>query len=267
MSIKIAVIGCGNMAQAIILGMAKSFKEIEFHTFTPSYTRAEDLAQKIDGKAWKELSEIPACDYYLIACKPQQVEELAQNFRNFLPSNTILISVLAGVTVNSLKEKFQCRRVARVMPNTPALVGEGVHAIYFSEETEDEKKAYIHKVFASIGEVFVFDEEEKIDVITGFSGSGPAYIFEIARIMTEKLSAMGVEEKMARQMIKSTLFGSAKLLKESDEDAETLRNNVTSKNGVTYEALEVFKKNNLEEIFGHALDAAFKRSKELAQAK
>lgn len=262
---KVAVYGCGNMSQALIEGIHAHNKNIEFHTYTPSYIRAEELAQKVSGHAWKELNDIPACDYYLIACKPQQVKDLAQSLEGVLPENQVIISILAGTTVDQLKDLFKTEKVIRIMPNTPSLVGEGANLLFSSPETGNEQVQFIEEQLKFISKVFNLNEESEIDNYVAISGSGPAYIFEIARILSLHAQEEGMSKDDARLMANQMIFGSAKLLLESEDDAETLRNKVTSKGGVTFEALETLKEYKLEEAFKTALDRAKNRSIELGK--
>jgi pyrroline-5-carboxylate reductase len=259
------VLGCGNMAQAIIQGLYKVNAEIDFITYTPSITKAKALAEEVSGKYITELDNLPECDYYLIACKPQQLTELVKATAGKIPNKSIIISILAGTNTKTLSEAFNNSKIIRIMPNTPSLVGHGVNAFYTTAAVTKEEKSLITNYFSMFSEVFNFEEEDKIDIITGFSGSGPAYIFEFSRIMIQKMVKMGISEEVASGMVKHTFLGASKLMVESEDDPETLRNKVTSKKGVTYEALEVFKIENTEEIFGKALDAAYKRSIELSK--
>lgn len=262
---KVALLGCGKMVSALTLGW-KDHVPFHHYTFTPSKTRAKDLAQKLEGTFVETLEQLPPCDIYLLGCKPQNVQELATDLKDKISKDAIIISVLAGVETKRLQELFGPSKVLRVMPNTPVLVGAGVNALYFSESFSSDEKAFFQKSFESFSMAKVFDQEEMIDIITGVSGSGPAYIFEFARILSEKLVSMGLERETALDMVIETFYGASKLMKESSESPLELRNNVTSKKGVTHEALEVFKENQFESIVSKAIDAAFKRSVELSKS-
>ncbi|WP_417336501.1 pyrroline-5-carboxylate reductase [Halobacteriovorax marinus] len=257
--------GCGNMAQAIVEGMNKSSKELEYFLYTPSNTRAIELAKVVSGTHVADLSKIPECDFYMLSCKPQQFEELAKSIKGKLKPSATIISILAGTTTETISKSLGVSKVLRVMPNTPSLVGAGVNAFYFTDEVENEERHFLTDIFSGFSKVFTFEKEEEIDLITGFSGSGPAYIFEFSRILTEKMVSMGIARDIATEMIKWTFYGSSKLQLESSDSSEELRNKVTSKNGVTYEALEVFKGEGLEKIVDMAIDAAYNRAVELSK--
>jgi pyrroline-5-carboxylate reductase len=262
---KLLSFGCGNMAGAIIKGMKANSCDLSYTLFTPSKTRAQALAKDVEGEVLEDLSKIPKADYYMISCKPQQLEELSKSIKGKLSKDSVIISILAGTTVSRLKEALGVEKVLRVMPNTPTLVGAGVNAFHFSSEVSKNERDELVSIFSSFSRVFDFEKEEEIDIITGFSGSGPAYIFEFSRLLTEKMISMGIDKEVATEMIKWTVFGSSKLQVESSESSETLRNNVTSKNGVTYEALEKFKELNLENMIDQALNCAYNRSIELSK--
>lgn len=261
----LAVLGCGNMAQALVGGMYASNPSLQVLTYTPSRTRAEELAQKTQGKVLDHLDTLPCSQYLMLACKPQQFKDLAQEIKGKISSETIVLSILAGVNVESLQKNLGHEKVVRIMPNTPALVGAGVNAFYFSKAILSAEKKETLKLFESFSEVFDFPQEEQVDTITPYSGSGPAYFFELTRILIDDLVSRGINAADAERMLKATAFGAGKLLVESKDSAETLRNKVTSKGGVTYEALKVFQDNGLGKITHLAIEAALKRNQELSK--
>lgn len=260
------VLGCGNMAQALVKGIYRQNPELRIFTYTPSHTRAIELAQVVSGTVVENLNEFPQADLVLIACKPQQFSDLADKLKAKLNKNSVVLSILAGIRSSVLKEKLQHSQIVRIMPNTPVLVNSGVNAFYFPSEDLNFSKHKIMQLFAACAKNFDFDDESKIDIVTPYSGSGPAYFFEIARIMIDDLVSKGFERNQATEIINHTILGAGKLLTESDESPEVLRNNVTSKKGVTFEALESFKENHLESIFQQALERALKRTNELANS-
>lgn len=260
----VAVLGCGNMAQALVKGWA-SESLLKHYCYTPSRTRAEILAREVKGEVLENLDSINHFDVYLIACKPQQISELAQDIKGKIPKKSLVISLLAGVTTTRLSELLEHQFILRVMPNTPSMIGKGVSALYYTEAVDAQTKNFWQERFSQTGLSVVFDNEDKIDVISPFSGSGPAYIFEFARIFIEKMIIMGIDEETAHKMIVQTFVGASELMAHSSESPETLRNNVTSKKGMTYEALEVFKNFDLANIFSSAIESAYLRGKELSK--
>ncbi len=139
---KIGVLGCGNMATAVVLGIHNQNKNIEFHCYTPSYTRARDLAEKVNGKAHKELTSFVDMDYWIVACKPQQVQNLANNLNGKL-KNTNIVSFLAGTTIDNLGKIFSSQNIIRIMPNTPVKIGEGITLLTSSSECSNQFESLV----------------------------------------------------------------------------------------------------------------------------
>lgn len=256
--------GAGNMASALITPMADSFYDLTVTAYTPSKTRALALAEKTKGKVLDSLDSIPSSDFYFLSCKPQQIEDLAGQIRGKLDSNGIVVSLLAGTTIKKLSELLDHQKIIRVMPNTPSLVGEGV-SLVVAEGLDDSELGKVKELLGAAGDVFEMESEDQLDRVTGYTGSGPAYLFEWARIFIQDLEKQGIAPQEAKQMIVDLFYGASKMMKESELSPEELRNNVTSKKGVTYEALEVFKAGDLQGLTNKALEAAYKRSKELSQ--
>jgi pyrroline-5-carboxylate reductase len=261
--IKIAVYGCGNMANGLIRGIYNQNKEIEFHTYTPSHVRAKSLADAVNGVAHQEIADIPECDFYLIACKPQQISDLGKRLKGLIANDKTIISILAGTTVQTLIKNLEQDRIIRVMPNIPCLISEGISLVYLTDNIEKSENSFIINQLEFVSKVIVVQKESKIDEYIGISASGPAYIFELARILSTKASQLGLPEEEAISMVNQMIYGSAKLLKDSNESAELLRNKVTSKKGVTFEALKILKESRLEAAFNAAIDKTIERSKEL----
>lgn len=253
---KIAVLGCGNLATAVI----SKIEGFELHTYTPSFTKAEKLAKLKDGIAHKELSDIPECDFVVLGMKPQQFKDFAKEYSKYFSSNSTVISLLAGTDVKTISKALGAKKIARVMSNTPALIGEGLHALYF-QNIEDTQ--IIKDLFMTSGKVITLENEEQIDAITHFSGSGPAYVFDMARILVNELTSRGIKSEDAKLAISQTLLGSSRLLEDSTLEAVDLRKQVTSKAGVTEKVLESLWESGIEQAWNKALAAGDKRIKEL----
>ncbi len=257
-----AVLGCGNMSISICTAIAGANTNLKIVTYDPIVKKAFSLAGKISGVSVDTISALKGNSYYLICCKPHQFADLASELAPNLNSNSVIISIMAGVSTKKIQGLLGVNKIVRTMPNTPAQVGEGVVLIYFSKEINEYERVAVSRIFGGVN-LFHMDSEDLVDKVTGVSGSGPAYIFEIARILEKKLKEFGISSEDAIQISKQTIFGSSKLLLQSDQSAETLRNNVTSKGGVTETALAVLRYYKLEEAFSVALDKAYEKSKRL----
>lgn len=264
MKTKLAIVGCGNMASAIVLGLAKKSKAFDFVTYTPTQTRAKNLAQAVGGKAAKEIKELQPCEYFLIACKPQQYDEMAAQLKIAMHAEAKIISVVTGISTPHIQKTLGVTQVARAMPNTPCLIGEGTCAIFFTA-LSDKEKTIVENIFSAVAQVFLVDSDDAIDASTAVIGSGPAYIFEIARILAKKYAALGIEPAAAEKIVQQVIRGSAHLMQQSADTPETLREQVTSKGGTTFAALEIFRSRGFEEILDAAVDAAYQRAKQLSR--
>ncbi len=253
---KMAVVGCGNLATAVI----SKIDGVDLHTYTPSFTRAEELARLKSGKAYRDLKDLPKVDYLVLGMKPQQFEEFAFGFKDQLDKETIVISLLAGTSVKTIRKHLGSKRIVRVMSNTPALVGEGLHALYFDNVENTET---VEGFFKTSGKTIVVGSEEKIDAITCFSGSGPAYVFELARVLTNELEGRGFSQEEAEAVIKQTILGSSILMSKSESSPLELRSQVTSKNGVTEKVLGSIEADGFEALWKKAILAGDQRINEL----
>lgn len=263
----IGVLGCGNMASAIVKGIHSKFADIKFRTYTPSFTRAHDLALEVNGTAVKNLSELDECKILIIGCKPQQFQELATSLRSEINlENKLIISIMAAVSASSIEKQLGTSKICRVMPNTPALINEGVSLVFHAEEVSAEDKKRVESYFSACSKVHILESEELFDKVTVVTGSGPAYVYYFAKTMVDSLESWGVSGKEAREMVTQLFNGASSLMKEKeDKTLGELIDEVTSKGGVTIEAINTFKDNNLTEITDKALEAAYKRSLELTR--
>jgi pyrroline-5-carboxylate reductase len=262
---KIGVFGCGNMGNALVLGMKSRFPDTEFFLFTPSHSKAEELAVRVGGTSLQMISDMPRdLDWYLLAFKPQSLNEFQFDFA----PNSKIISILAGVKTSKLIEKFSSDKIARLMPNTPSALGLGCNLLFLNTHFNQEEGIELNLLLGATGKIFAMKSEEDLDLTTAFSGSGPALIFEVARIFEVELTRMTSGRVPAKEIVSQTFFGSAALMNSpanSDKSFEELRSQVTSKKGVTYEALGVLENNNLQNIFSNAFEAAYKRTIELSK--
>ena len=263
MSLSLSVLGCGNMAGSLARSIASHEKAPQFFCFDPIIKKAEDLAKDLNGVASSSISDLPKTNWYMIGCKPGQFDQLSKFLKNELTDDSMIISMMAGKSILEIQSKLGKSRVVRIMPNTPVIVGSGVITAKFSANISGVEREIIESLFSNKARFFVFENEEHINITTGVSGSGPAYFFEIARIMSQQLISKGIDEKIASELSALTILGSGKLLAKSNEKAEDLRNQVTSKGGTTEAALNILRENDLQKILFEALDAAYARSKNL----
>jgi pyrroline-5-carboxylate reductase len=196
------------------------------------------------------------------AVKPQVFKEAAMPVAPFT-TQALHLSVAAGIRSDSIAHWLKTERVVRSMPNTPALVGQGITGLYAREGVTAKDQQLITQVLKSTGETLWVDKESDLDVVTALSGSGPAYVFYFLEAMTEAGVKMGLSHAQAYHLAQATFGGATHLARQSSESPEVLRQRVTSKGGTTYAALTSMANAQVKESFIAAMFAAQKRAAEL----
>ena len=207
-------------------------------------------------------------DYCFIGVKPQSLNEIELKLKTLSKKNVTFVSMLAGIKINRLEGIIgKDESIVRIMPNLPAEILKGVTAIKENERVDPKQSKNLAILLEAFGETVKFSEESKFDAVTAISGSGPAYIFLIAELMTEVGINLGLSYDEAFKLVKHTIDGAGSLIVNSSLGPQKLRENVTSPGGTTHEALAVMmnKDNGLQKIFSAAIKAAAQRSKELSK--
>ncbi|MCI4188100.1 pyrroline-5-carboxylate reductase [Dickeya dianthicola] len=265
---KIAFIGAGNMAQAIIAGlMAGGYPASRVGVSAPSATHRDALAARY-GIA--SLSDNAACardaDVIVLAVKPQLMagvcEVLAQQV-DF--SGKLVLSIAAGVSVARLRELLGAAiNIVRIMPNTPSLVGKGMSGLYAPAQVSDTDRAFAADLMNSVGKLCWLADEAQINGVIAAAGSAPAYFFLFMEAMQQEAIRQGFDADTARLLVQQAASGAAALVEASpDTPLSTLRENVTSKGGTTAEALRVLNERQLSQTVADAMQAAVYRAREM----
>ncbi|KAF5027133.1 hypothetical protein F66182_759 [Fusarium sp. NRRL 66182] len=272
---RITFLGGGNMAAAIIGGLlANSIPKQNIYVSEPWDVNRNKMADKGVRTTTDNKEAAADADLVILAVKPQVAkgvcEELSSAWagRNSLP---VVISIAAGITLASIAQWFKgdngtAPPIVRVMPNTPALVGEGASGLYAAKDVTDAEKALASALLGSVSKATEWvDKEELLDVVTGLSGSGPAYFFAFVEHLISSATSLGLSEEQATRLAKQTCFGAGKMLVESSDEPSQLRKNVTSPNGTTHAALVSFENAGLKNIVDGAVKAATHRAEELGK--
>ncbi len=264
---KIKIIGCGKMASAILDAWLK--KSIFHQNIYVDDPKPSDwlLDKKKYGLNLNTKADVQF-DYCFIGVKPQSLNEIKLKLKTLAKKKVTFVSMLAGIKINSLEGIIgKDESIVRIMPNLPAEILKGVTAVKENERVEPKQSKNLAILLEAFGEVVKFSEESKFDAVTAISGSGPAYIFLIAELMTEVGINLGLSYDEAFKLVKHTIDGAGSLIVNSPLKPRKLRENVTSPGGTTYEALAVMmnKDNGLSKIFSAAIKAAARRSKELSK--
>jgi len=261
----IGFLGYGNMGSAILEGLLGRhvLHSSDVVVYDVEQSR-RDAAQRLGvavvdtARALGQQSRV-----LLLAVKPQQMDEALAAMRGELQVGTLAISIAAGISIDWLHRRLgEGIHVARVMPNTPALVQAGASGIALDDRCTEEDRALVRTIFEAVG-IAEFVEECDIDAVTALSGSGPAYFFRMVECLVEAAVAEGLDRATATRLAAQTLHGAGKLLHTSGEDAGTLRARVTSKGGTTEAALNRFEAGGLPGLVQQAVQAAADRSREL----
>ena len=201
---------------------------------------------------------------FVVALKPQAFREAGPSLKPYVDATTLLVSIMAGMTIASLGEVLG-GRIVRAMPNTPAAIGRGITVAVAANDVSPAQRDTADGLLRATGSVEWVNDESLMDAVTAVSGSGPAYVFLLAEELARAGVAAGLPEELAMKLARETVAGSGELLHRSDLAAATLRQNVTSPGGTTAAALEVLMcKDGLQSLMTDAVAAATRRSKELA---
>lgn len=252
------------MAAALAGGMIKhGFDPKRLRAFDVSAAAAIEFERKTglpaaDGAAEEMLHD---CATLVVAVKPQQIEAALAG-KALQLREKLIISIAAGVKLKKLEQLTGSPRIVRVMPNTPALIGEGVSAYATTGAVTTQDIALTEKILAATGR-FCRVREELMDAVTGVSGSGPAYVFEFIQALADGGVKAGLSAEAALEMATQTVIGAARLVIESGLSPDELRNQVASPGGTTIAALDVLKKRGFRDTVAAAVAAAAERSAEL----
>ncbi|KAI1264822.1 pyrroline-5-carboxylate reductase [Xylariaceae sp. FL1019] len=272
---KLAFIGGGNMAAAIIGGLAaKGIDKQNICVSEPWEVNREKMAQTGVRTTTSNVEASQDADLLVIAVKPQVAKVVCQELAGAWAerkTTPLVISIAAGITLESMKQWLKLAdgripHIVRVMPNTPALVGEGASGLFADGSVTAEERDLAASLLASVSKVTEWvDREELIDVVTGLSGSGPAYFFAMVEHLVDSATKLGLTKEQATRLATQTCLGAGRMLVESSDEPAQLRKNVTSPNGTTHAALQSFEASGFKEIVDKAVMASVDRSEELGK--
>ena len=261
----ICFIGGGNMAQALIGGLLSRGLPATRVTVSDPVEHVRELLQAKDIHVTdNNIDAIRDADIVVLAVKPQVLADVLKPL-NGLFTDKLIVSIVAGAEIETISAFTGTEMVVRVMPNTPALVQTGAHGLFAYPVVDDAKRELASQVLAATGLTLWVKSEDQFDAVTAVSGSGPAYFFYMMESMIRAGKNMGLDEKTATALTLQTALGAAQMAITSSNTPAELRKNVTSPNGTTQAALEVFDRAQISQNIQTALAAAQKRSQELAQ--
>lgn len=261
---KLGIIGLGKMGTALLQGILSSglYQPDEIVGSDPYVKNNSSNKEYYNIKTMKDNTTVmKIADTIILAVKPQAMEIVSKEIAAYI-KDKLIISIVAGITIESLRKLTDTARIIRVMPNTPALIGKGVSAFSSADNIIDIERNIVRDILRSVGEV-VEVEEKLMDAVTGLSGSGPAYIYMVIEALADGGVLMGLPRDLAQKLAAQTVAGSAKMVLETGKHPGELKDGVTSPGGTTIKAVEVLEEKGLRSALIEAVKASAERSKEL----
>lgn len=264
---KIAILGAGKMG----LSFSKSFLKYELiqpenlHLIIRNEERRSEISGEFPASRISTLNQVTEsdADIIIVAVKPQDFLQAAENFRFRLKENQMVLSIMAGITIEKIQKALHHPLVVRAMPNSPTLLGMGITGYTAAEGISFSQLMNIERLLNSTGRSVYLEDEDLLDAVTALSGSGPAYFYYIIDAMIRAGVEMGIQENLSRLFVKQTMLGAYHLVNNSDKNLEELISDVASKGGTTEAALRTFQENNLKDILQQGILNAEKRAREL----
>ncbi|OOG13071.1 pyrroline-5-carboxylate reductase [Pseudomonas sp. B21-040] len=264
---RIAFIGAGNMAASLIGGLrAKGLDAAQIRASDPgAETRAKVAAEHGIEVFADNADAIQDADVVVLAVKPQAMKAVCEAIRPSLKPNQLVVSIAAGITCASMNNWLGAQPIVRCMPNTPALLRQGVSGLFATAQVNADQRQQAQELLSAVGIALWLNEEQQLDAVTAVSGSGPAYFFLLIEAMTAAGVKLGLPADIAAQLTLQTALGAAHMAVASDVDAAELRRRVTSPAGTTEAAIKSFQAGGFEALVETALGAAAHRSAEMAE--
>lgn len=269
----VAILGSGSMGTAILSGMVRhGIKKEKIKVTTRKVESADALAKKFGVTAYATGYQpnanslaVEGAQIVLLAIKPANVIEVLEQIKAVISKDALVISVAAGVTTATIESYLPASvSVIRAMPNTPALIQQGLTGISVGSRANAEQLAVAVELFDAVGKTVVLPEDQ-IDSLSTISGSGPAYVFYFMEEFISAAKAMGFSHEDAYLLVTQTFLGASELISQTQGDPAELRRQVTSPNGTTMKAVAVLEEGKLHELFLKATTAALARAKEISQ--
>ncbi|WP_086475566.1 MULTISPECIES: pyrroline-5-carboxylate reductase [Arenibacter] len=265
---RVLVIGAGNMGLTYAESMSKSklLKKKNLMIFDNSPEKTTSLKKISHFEVYDDLDScLPKADLIFIAVKPYHCEDLFKKLKNGISEDQIIISIMAGVTINTMQEALGIDKIVRAMPNLPAQIGKGVTSYTASKQVSRIELLTIESLLDTTGRSIFVSSEKFIDASTGISGSGPAYVFYFMQSMMEAALKMGFSPNDSKVLVSKTFEGAVDLFNQSDLSPNSWMERVASKGGTTRAALDSMEDNNVKELIKEAAYSAFNRAVELGK--
>lgn len=266
----IAIIGAGVMGEAIISGLLRNQVTVpeRIHATDPLPDRRETLHEQFGIQTFSDNAlAVEGTDAVILSVKPQRLDKVLAGLRGQIPPGALVLSIVAGASIEKISEYLDHPVVVRSMPNTPAQIGEGITVWTTSAEVKPEQAELARRILAALGEEVFVEEEMFLDMATALSGTGPAYVFLFMEAMIDAGVHLGFPRRIAEQLVIQTLRGSVDYYLTRKAHPATLRNEVTSPGGTSAAALYYLEKAGVRTAISRAVWAAYERSQELGKGR
>lgn len=264
----VALVGAGQMGGALVRGWLAAIKRgggLRLTVIEPNFDPALERELEAAGAVLNP-QDGAAADVVVLAVKPQIFADVAGVARTFVGPRTVVLSVMAGVTIPVIARAFEHDRVVRAMPNTAGQIGQGITAYVAASACTEDDRQLAAQLLEPLGPVEAIPNERLMDVVTAVSGSGPAYVFLLAEVLAAAAEAEGLDKETAARLARQTVAGAGALMLETGDSPANLRKAVTSPGGTTQAALDVLQAGDgLGPVMRRAVSAAAQRSRELGR--
>lgn len=265
---KLAFIGGGTMAEAILRGVldAQVAAPTDVAIGEPRPERRQFLSSEFGVQAHQgNLDAAKEADLLILAIKPQDLPVIFQELGERLRPEQAVLSIIAGAKMSTLSKGFSHESIIRVMPNTPAQIGQGMSMWTCSRQVSEQQRDFTRSIVSTVGKEIYVDDEKYMDMATALSASGPAYVFMIIEALIDAGVYVGLPRDMARTMALQTVYGSTQLVMETGRHPADLKDMVVSPGGTTAEGLQVLERAGVPAAIVDAVNAAFQKSIKLGQ--
>ncbi len=263
---KIAFIGSGAMASAMLAGLTgkQLVNPTNVIASDPVPAQTQKITEQYGVETTKSnLDAVAGRDVVVLAVKPQFFSNVSAELLDRIPAEALVLSIMAGVTIDNITAKLNHDRVVRVMPNTPAQVGKGMSVWVSTAQVSTDQKQQTRVILSALGEEIAVEQEYYLDMATALSGSAPAYIFLFMEAMIDAGVHMGFSRPVAQQIVYQNVEGAVAFARESQRHPADLRNMVTSPGGTTAAALYALEKGKFRAVISKAIWAAYQKSRHL----
>jgi len=274
-NLHLAFIGCGVMGESMAAGLLR--KELvdpkNVVASHPRELRRNDLADKYGIKTFEHNADAAKAitgnenSATVLCVKPQRLGRVLADLNGVLKVDQLVVSIIAGATIEHLADELGTAKIVRAMPNTPSQIGAGITAWTCTDAVAERERGHVREILAALGKELFVETENMIDMATSLSATGPTYIFMVMEALTDAGVHLGFSRDMAKELVQETMLGSVKFAMESHKHPAELRNMVTSPGGTSAEAIYQMEKGSLRTVLSKAVYAAYKRAVELGNRK